>query len=123
MEETTSIIPLVGDLPGVTSYSFTAEDLDGEGTTRTEDGHMHREVILPNVIHASVTHRVTTENLAAICNVIKANTVISNLDLYLPGVPGRQGGRSYYCSKLTATLIISKEDTEWWDVSYELVEV
>jgi hypothetical protein len=114
-------LQLVGDLPGITSYSFTAEDLDGEGTTRTETGVMHREIVRPDIVHASVTHRVTTADLATICEAIKTDPEIEGLDLYLPGVTSRT--RKYYCSKYTAALVIVKEDTEWWDVSYELVEV
>ena len=114
-------LQLVGDLPGITSYSFTAEDLDGEGTTRTETGVMHRELVRSDVVHASVTHRVTTADLETICDAIKTDPEIEGLELYLPGVTSRT--RKYYCSKYTAALVIVKEDTEWWDVSYELVEV
>ena len=112
-------IQLVGDLPGVTAYSFTVEDIDGEGTTRTESGVMHRERVRANVVHASVTHRVTTTDLETICDTVKQGEN-ANLTLYTPGV---EPSSVYYCSKLTASLVIIKEDTEWWDVSYELVEV
>lgn len=112
-------LQLVGDLPGITSYSFTAEDLDGEGTTRTETGVMHRELVRSDVVHANVTHRVTTADLETIADTIKQGATV-DIELYTPGV---SPSGTYYCNKFTAALVIVKEDTEWWDVRYELVEV
>lgn len=119
MEETTGVSGLVGSLPGVTQYSFTLEDIDGEGSTRTEDGYMHREVIRQNVVHASVTHRVDTEGLGTIISEIKQGETVET-ELYTPGY---EPSGTYYCSKLTASMVAKTQEKEIWDVSYELVEV
>lgn len=121
MEEEISTSGLVGNLPGVCKYIVTLEDIDGEGSTRTEDGVMHREVLRSNVVHVSVQHIVDPPGVEAIVNAIKTNPDLDGVELYLPGIAS--SSNHFYCSKLTTELIVKTATNERWLVSYELVEV
>lgn len=115
------------NLPHVREYTFTLEDIDGDNSTRTEAGIMHREIIRSNVYHGSVVHICTETEMEAICTALKSAATIQVTAL-CPG-KGTQATDTFYAyvSKLETKLILyenqSGNEESWWQVSYQLVEV
>lgn len=117
-------------LPGVTKYTVTLEDIDGEGSTRSEAGVMHREIIRSKVIHAQVQHIVDQAELKQICAAVQADSTVE-LTVFCPAraASGSISVTSYfYVSMFTFDLIRLKEPStgtlaDWWQVDYTLVEV
>lgn len=117
-------------LPGVRDYDFTLEDIDTEDSNRSEGGYAHRDILRPNVYHASVTHIVPYDDMLTICDAIKAEKTIE-ISVLAPG----KSSESPYAD---ITAYVSKIDVhlEWLDdidaesgykayfvISYQLVEV
>ena len=114
-------------LPGIRKYTFTLEDLDGEGTTRDEVGTLHREVLRANVLHVTATHIVDQSELISITSLIKADSTV-DISLFCPGRGNPYDDGTFYVSKLTADLVRLKDPAtgnvaDWWQVDYTLVEV
>lgn len=114
-------------LPGITKYDVTMEDIDAEGSTRSENGTMHREIIRSKVIHAQVTHIVDQTELASICGLIQGNATV-NMTVFCPGRGSPNVTADFYVSKVNFDLIRYKEPStgavaDWWQLDYTLVEV
>lgn len=114
-------------LPGIREYNVTLEDIDSENSKRAEDGTMHREVLRPNVYHASVVHMVGETDMIAICEAVKADAVIE-ITALCPGKDQLPTSTFYaYVSKLDTQLVLYENqagvEESWWQVSYQLVEV
>lgn len=110
-------------LPGIAEYSLTLEDIDGEGSSRSESGTMHREVVRPNVIHASVTQIVDQEELIASCQAIKGDAQVE-MTVFCPGVDDEDVyiTADFYVSKLD-TQLLRYHDGDWWRLSYTIVQI
>ena len=125
---TTSNILSVGgvSLPKIREYHFTLEDIDGDNSTRTESGIMHREIIRENVYHASVVHICTESEMETICDALKSDAIVE-ITALCPGKGSPTDTFDAYVSKLEAQLVLHENqagNTEsWWQVSYQLVEV
>ncbi len=114
-------------LPGIRKYTFTLEDLDGEGTTRDETGVLHREVIRSNVLHVAVTHVVDQGELVSITSLVKESSTVE-MTLFCPGRGDPYDTGTFYVSKMDVDLIRLKDPNtgqvaDWWQVDYTLVEV
>lgn len=113
-------------LPKIREYHYTLEDIDGDNSTRTEAGVMHREVIRENVYHASVVHICAETEMETICGALKADATVE-ITALCPGKGDPTATFNAYVSKLEAQLILYENqagNTEsWWQVSYQLVEV
>ena len=113
-------------LPKVREYHFTLEDLDGDNSTRTESGVMHREITRANVYHASVVHICTETEMETICTALKSAPIIE-ITALCPGKGSPMATFDAYVSKLEAQLVIYQgqggQPESWWQVSYQLVEV
>lgn len=114
-------------LPGIVEYDVTLEDIDGEGSTRAEDGTMHREVLRGKVFHASVTHMLTMEEAIDVSSLVYDEATIE-CQVFCPG----KGEEAYttinaYVSKLNTKLVWYEDPNgtaeSWWQLSYQLVEV
>ena len=114
-------------LPGITKFNVTMEDIDAEGSTRSENGTMHREIIREKVIHAQVTHVVDQTELAAICGLIQDDATVE-MTVFCPGRGDPYVTAYFYVSKVNFDLIRYKEPStgavaDWWQLDYTLVEV
>lgn len=114
-------------LPGITKYDVTMEDIDAEGSTRSENGTMHREIIRAKVIHAQVTHIVDQTELASICGLIQSNATV-NMTVFCPGRGSPNVTADFYVSKVNFDLLRYKDPgtgavADWWQLNYTLVEV
>lgn len=114
------------NLPKVREYRYTLEDIDGDNSTRTEAGVMHREVIRSNVYHASVVHICGEAEMETICGALKGEEVI-RVTALCPGKGSPLATFNAYVSKLETQLIIYENQAgnaeSWWQVSYQLVEI
>lgn len=117
-------------LPGITKFNVTLEDIDGEGSTRSESGVMHREIIREKVIHAQVQHIVDQTELVTICGAVQGNSKVE-MTLFCPA-RGTSGGTTvtayFYVSKFNFDLMRLTDPSngavdDWWQVDYTLVEV
>lgn len=108
-------------LPGVREYNFVLEDIDGDDSNRSEDGVMHRTVIKQSVYHASITHICNETNMEAICAAVKTN-IEFEATVLCPGRGSPTETMTVYCSKLDAHFVTNTSG-DWWQVSYQLVEV
>ncbi len=116
------------NLPHVREYTFTLEDIDGDNSTRTEAGIMHREIIRKNVYHGSFLHICTETEMMNICDALMGGeeaTIEANV--LCPGKGTPSADITAYVSKLETKLILyqgqSGNEESWWQVSYQLIEV
>lgn len=121
------ILQVGGDwLPKIREYNFVLEDIDGENSTRSESGIMHREILRSNVYHASVVHICGEAEMIDICTALKNDETIEVTAL-CPGKGDPYDTFDAYVSKLETQLILYENQAgvteSWWQVSYQLVEV
>lgn len=117
-------------LPGITKYNVTLEDIDGEGSTRSESGVMHREIIREKVIHAQVQHIVDQSELVTICGAVQGGSTVS-MTLFCPARAASgytTVSSTFYVSKFNFDLMRLTDPNsgavdDWWQVDYTLVEV
>lgn len=113
------------NLPHVREYTFTLEDIDGDNSTRTEAGIMHREIIRKNVYHGSFVHICTETEMTDICEALMGGDSTIEVTVLCPGKA--ENTFEAYVSKLETKLILyqgqSGNEESWWQVSYQLIEV
>jgi len=114
-------------LPGITKFTVTMEDIDGEGSTRSEAGIMHREIVREKVIHASIQHIVDQSELQTICAAVQSDSTVE-MTLFCPGRGDPNVTADFYVSKVNFDLIRYKNPKtgvveDWWQVDYTIVEV
>ena len=112
-------------LPGISRYSATTEDIDGEGSTRNEAAVMHREVLRKDVKHIDVEHVCTTEDMRTVCRHIKEKEQIQ-MKVLCPADSSSDGdgyvSGTFYISKVQAEMIIYRNEP-WWRITYSAVEI
>lgn len=113
------------NLPHVREYTFTLEDIDGDNSTRTEAGIMHREIIRKNVYHGSFVHICTETEMTDICEALMGGDSTIEVTVLCPGKA--ENTFEAYVSKLETKLILYEGQAgtveSWWQVSYQLIEV
>lgn len=117
-------------LPGITKFNVTLEDIDAEGSTRSEAGYMHRELIRSKVIHAAVQHIVDQAELKTICTAVQGDSTVA-MTVFCPARAASGSvtvSSTFYVSRFTFDLIRYREPStgnvaDWWQVDYQLVEV
>lgn len=125
---TTAEILQINDtwLPKIREYNVTLEDIDTDNSKRDEAGNMHREILRPNVYHASIVHMATETEMIEICEAVKGDLIIS-VNALCPGKGSPYAEFDAYVSKLDTQLVLYQNqagNTEsWWQISYQLVEV
>lgn len=115
------------NLPHVREYTFTLEDIDGDNSTRTEAGIMHREIIRKNVYHGSFVHICTETEMIDICEALMGGDSTIEVAVLCPGKGSPYAEMTAYVSKLETKLILYEgqagTEESWWQVSYQLIEV
>ncbi len=114
-------------LPGIVKFTVTMEDIDGEGSTRSEAGIMRRDIVREKVIHAAVQHVVDQEELQTICAAVQSDRTVE-MTLFCPGRGDPEVTAEFYVSKVNFDLIRYRDPTtgevgDWWQVDYTIVEV
>lgn len=115
------------NLPHVREYTFTLEDIDGDNSTRTEAGIMHREIIRKNVYHGAFVHICTETEMTDICEALMGGEATIEVTVLCPGKGSPYAEITAYVSKLETKLILYEgqagTEESWWQVSYQLIEV
>lgn len=126
-EKYTAPIIQVGDtwLPGISKYDYKCADIDREGTTRSEAGVMHRDILRPRVVSAQVAHMVNSEDMYLITTLLAPAASIA-MTVLCPSSPNATDGyvaSEFYISEVNASLVWLDDAQLWWEVSYSLIEV
>ena len=120
------IISVNGEwLPGVVGFDCKCADIDREGTTRSEAGIMHRDILRPRVVSAQITHKVDVEGMVAITTAL-APAEETDMTVLCPASPNASDGyvsAAFYVSEIETNLIWISEYEQWWEVSYQITEV
>lgn len=116
----------IGDkyIPGITKYKIDMEDLDGEGSGRSETGIAHREVVRKKVKKLFVTCSQDDEEVLEVAELIKGDTV--EMTVFCPGDETAENfykTSTFYITKLSIDLVTLSDDEGWWTVSFNAVEV
>lgn len=116
----------IGDvwLPKISTYSVDMEDIDGEGTSRSEAGIMHREVLRKKVKKLSVTCTHDNATILSVADMLKGDTVdmtvlcpgdVNATDFYATG--------TFYVTKISTGLMHLSGNRAVWSVSFNAIEV
>lgn len=116
----------VGDnwICGITKFKIDMEDLDGEGTTRSENGTMHRERIREKVKKLFLTCTNDDEEVLAVAEMVQ-DTVVE-MTVFCPGDPTAEDyykTSMFYVSKISVELLNLSDGRGWWSVSFNAIEV
>lgn len=111
-------------IPGITKYKIDMEDLDGEGTSRSETGVMHREVIRKKVKKISISCTQDDEEVLKVAELVEGNTV--EMTVFCPGDETAENGyktSNFYISKLSIDLLLLTGEQGLWTVAFNAIEV
>lgn len=111
-------------VPGITKYNVSMEDLDGEGTTRSEAGIMHREVIRKKVKKLTVNCTHDDPEILSVASLVEGDTF--DAEIFCPGDPAAVNNyisTQFYVSKITIDLMLFKDGKGIWSVAFNAVEV
>lgn len=111
-------------IPKIATYSVDMEDIDAEGTSRSESGKMHREVLRKKVKKLSVTCTHDNATILAVADMLKGDTVdmtvlcpgdVNATDFYATG--------TFYVTKISTGLMHLSGNRAVWSVSFNAIEV
>lgn len=116
----------IGDvwLPGIAKYRIDMEDIDGEGTSRSETGIMHREPLRKKVKKLYVTCTNDDPEVLGVADMVKDDTVA--MTVLCPGdVEAADYYRTanFYVTKISTELVHLDENRRIWSVSFNAIEV
>lgn len=112
-------------IPGITKYKIDMEDLDGEGSGRSETGVMHREVLRKKVKKIFVTCTQDDAEALNVAELVAGDTV--EMTVFCPGDETAEDYYktcTFYISKLSIDLLaLSNGADGLWSVTFNAIEV
>jgi hypothetical protein len=111
-------------IPGITKFNVSMEDIDGEGTQRSEIGIMHREVLRKKVKKLSINCTHDDPEILAVATLVEGDTFEATV--FCPGDPNSENNyitTTFYISKITIDLMLFKDGKGIWSVAFNAVEV
>lgn len=111
-------------LPGIATYKIDMEDIDGEGTSRSETGTMHRERLRKKVKKLFVTCTNDDPEVLGVADMVKDDTV--EMTVLCPGdieAEGYYRTSAFYVTKISTELVHLGENRRIWSVSFNAIEV
>lgn len=111
-------------VPGITKYHIDMEDIDGEGTQRSEVGIMHREVLRKKVKKISLSCTHDDPEILTVATLVEGDTFEATV--FCPGDPAAVDyyiTTTFYVSKISVELLLFKDGKGIWTVAFNAVEV